>query len=124
MKPKSEMKPLLKKKQRKRKNRIDLGRSCGVTRYEYEMSDDIELLMEIGFLIQCDMIDGCRACRHLLKFCIKILLNRSDEIRFIDFFDALKIIKDNKDFFKKADILLNWRENREIVKDILRKYYL
>ena len=60
----------------------------------------------------------------LLKFCIKILLNRSDEIRFIDFFDALKIIKDNKDFFKKADILLNWRENREIVKDILRKYYL
>ena len=70
------------------------------------------------------MIDGCRACRHLLKFCIKILLNRWDEIRFIDFFDALKIIKDNKDFFKKADILLNWRENREIVKDILREYYL
>ena len=68
MKPKSEMKPLLKKKQRKRKNRIDLGRSCGVTRYEYEMSDDIELLMEIGFLIQCDMIDGCPACRLYLNF--------------------------------------------------------
>ena len=75
MKPKSEMKPLFKKKA-KRKTRTDLGRSYGVTKNEYEMSDDIELLMEIGFLIQCDMIDRCCACRHLPKFCIKILLNR------------------------------------------------
>ena len=74
MKSKSEMKPLFKKKP-KRKMRIDLGRSYGVTKNEYEMSDDIESLMEIGFLIHCEMIDRCRACRHLFKFCIKILLN-------------------------------------------------
>ena len=98
MKPKSEMKPLFKKKP-KRKTRTDLGRSYGVTKNEYEMSDYIELLMEMGFLIQCDTIDRCCACRHLLKFCIKILLSRWDEIRFIIFFDALKIIKDNKNFF-------------------------
>ena len=70
------------------------------------------------------MIDRCCACRHLPKFCIKILLNRWDEIRFIIFFDALKIIKDNKDFFKNADILQHWRENTETVKDIIREYHL
>ena len=78
MKPKSEKKV-------KRKTRIDLGKLYGVTKYEYEMLDDIDLLCEIGFLIQCDIIDRCRSCIQLLKFAIKILLNRCDEIRFIIF---------------------------------------
>ena len=78
MKPKSEKKV-------KRKTRIDLGKLYGVTKYEYEMLDDIDLLCEIDFLIQCDIIDRCRSCIQLLKFAIKILLNRCDEIRFIIF---------------------------------------
>ena len=75
MKPKSEKKA----KKKKRKTRIDLGKSYGVAKYE--KFDDIDLLCEIGFLIQCDVIDRCCACRQLPKFCIKILLNRWDEIR-------------------------------------------
>ena len=39
------------------------------------------------------------------------------------FLDALKIIKDKKDFLKNADILQHWRENRETVKDIIREYH-
>ena len=121
MKPKSEMKSKSEKKA-KRKTRIDLGKSHGITKYEYEMLDDIDLLCEMGFLIQCDIIDRCRACRQLLKFCIKILLNRWDKICFINFFDALKILKDNKDFFKTADILLHWRDKRTLVRDLIREH--
>lgn len=104
-----------------RKTRIDLGKSYGVTKYQYEWLDDIELLCKIGFLMNCEIIDRCSSCRHLLKFCIKILLNRWDEIRFINFYDALKIVKDYKDFFKKTDILLHWRSKKKIVKDLIRE---
>ena len=33
-------------------------------------------------------------------------------------------VKDNKDFFKKADILLHWRENRTVVKGIIREHQI
>ena len=38
----------------KRKTRIDLGRSYGVTKFEYAELDDVDLMCEIGFLIQSD----------------------------------------------------------------------
>lgn len=41
---------------------------------------------------------------------------------FIDFFDALKIVEANKDFFKTADILLHWRCNRTLVRDLIREH--
>ena len=102
--------------------RIDLGKSYGVTRYQYEMLDDIELLCEIGFLINCEIIDKCCSCRHLLKFCITILLNKWDEIHFIDFFDVLKVVRNYKDFFKNTDFVLHWHEKRHIAKNLIREY--
>ena len=107
---------------RRQKTRIDLGKSYGVTKYQYEKLDDVELLCKIGFLINCEMIDRCRSCRHLLKFCIKILLKRWDEIRFINFYDAFKVVRSYKDFFKRSDFLQHWREKRHIVKNLLREY--
>ena len=102
--------------------RIDLGKSYGVTKYQLEMLDDIELLCEIGFLINCDIIDKCRSCRQLLKFSIKILLNRWDEIRFINFFDALKIVKDYKGLFKEVNFVLCWHEQRYLVKKLIKEF--
>lgn len=90
---------------RRQKTRIDLAKSYGGTKYQYEKLDDVERLSEIGFLINCEMIDRCHSCRHLLKFCIKIFLNSWDEIRFINFYDALKVVKCYKDFFKQCGFL-------------------
>ena len=41
---------------------------------------------------------------------------------FYHFFDALKIAKDNKDFFKIADILQHWRDKRILVRDLIREH--
>ena len=113
----------------KRKTRADLGKSYRVTKIEYEQLDDIELLCEVCFLIQCKKIDRCCACRKLLRFCLKMLINRWDEIRFINFFDALKLIKEHKNYFSTASFVLYWydrnliREGR-VKKDIADKSVL
>ena len=60
-------------------------KTYGVTKREYEMFDDIDLLIEVGFLIQCEAIDRCGTCRKLLRFCLQILIDCWDEIRFINF---------------------------------------
>ena len=105
----------------KRKTRVDLGKSYGVTKYEYEQLDDIDLLCEVGFLIRCDKIDKCRSCRKLLRFCLKILINRWDEIRFLNFFDALKIIKDYKSFFITTNFVLYRYSKKDIVIDLIKE---
>ena len=58
----------------------------------------------------------------MLKFCIKILLNKWDEIHFIDFFDALKVVRNYKDFFKNTDFVLHRHEKRHIAKNLIREY--
>ena len=118
-----EMKPQYKKKTKP--SRIDLhSKTYGVTKKEYEMLDDIDLLIEVGFLIQCEAVDRCGTCRKLLRFCLKILINRLDEIRFINFFDAIEMVKNCKSFFKMVDILEHRRLNRTLVKNFLREYKL
>ena len=105
----------------KRKTRVDLGKSYGVTKYEYEQLDDIDLLCEVDFLIRCDKIDKCHSCRKLLRFCLKILINRWDEIRFLNFFEALKIIKDYKSFFITTNFVLHWYSKKDIVIDLIKE---
>ena len=105
----------------KRNTRVDLGKSYGVTKYEYEQLDDIDLLCEVGFLIRCDKIDKCCSCRKLLRFCLKILINRWDEIRFLNFFDALKIIKDYKSFFITTNFVLYRYSKKDIVIDLIKE---
>ena len=117
------MKPQYKKKTKPR--RTDLhSKTYGVTKKEYEMLDDIDLLIEVGFLIQCEAIDWCGACRKLLRFCLKILINHWDEIRFINFFDAIEMVKNCKGIFKMVDILEHWRLNRIVIKNLIREYKL
>ena len=106
-----EMKPQYKK----RTTRIDIHlKTYGVTKKEYEELDDIDLLIEVGFLIQCEQKGFCRACKKLLKFCLTILVNHWDEIRFINLFEAIQ--KNCKGFFKMVDILVHWRKHRPTVR--------
>ena len=71
----------------------------GVNRWMLENLDDIDLLYEVCILSSCDEIKHCSCHKHLLKWCLEILQNRWDEIRFINFFDALKVLEQNKLFF-------------------------
>lgn len=100
---------------KKRTTRIDIhSKTYGVTKKEYEELDDIDLLIEVGFLIQCKQIGFCRTCKKLLKFCLTILVNHWDEIRFINLFEAIQ--KNCKGFFKMVDILVHWRKHRPTVR--------
>ena len=85
---------------------------------------DIDLLNEIGVLSSCHEIKKCDCYRHLLKWCLKILINRWDEIRYINFFDAIKDIKQNRAFFKNDFLKKYWEENEEKVQSIIRFYKL
>ena len=107
----------------RQRTRIDLGRnSFGVTRWQYEELDDIDLLCEIGILSNCKDIGQCRACRHLLRFCISILMNRWDEFRYINFFDAMKVIKNSSKLFNSSIVLDHWTSKRKLVKRLIRLY--
>ena len=110
--------PIKKRKQ----TRIDLGKCNGVTKYQLELLDDIKLLCKIGFLINCEMIDKCHSCRQLLKFCIKILLKRWDEIRFINFFDALKILTQYQELFNEYNFVQCWHKDRLVVKKMIKEF--
>ena len=79
-------------------------------------------LYEVGVLLSCHEIEHCSCCRHLLKWCLEILCNRWDEIRFINFFDAMKVIKQNRSFFGNDVLNRYWEQNEEKVKSIISFY--
>ena len=96
-----------------RQRRIDLDRnSFGVNRWQYEELDNIDLLCEIGVLSNCKYIDRCCACKHLLRFCISILMNRLGEFRYINFFDAMKVIKNSSKLFYTSQVLNHWTSKK------------
>lgn len=86
----------------------------------YDELDDIDLLCEIGVLSNCKEIGRCCPCRHLLRFCISILMNRWDEFRYINFFDAMKVIKNSRKLFMTS-IVLDHRSIKKI-KKLIRLY--
>ena len=50
-------------------------RSYGVNRWMYQDLDDVDLLIEISFSSNCSKTI-CDVCKHLLKWCLDILMNR------------------------------------------------
>ena len=69
----------------------------GVTKWMLENLDDIDLLYQIGVLSNC----------YEMK---NILMNRWDEIRYINFFDAMKILKQNKELFSDDFFISYWEK--------------
>ena len=77
---------------------------------------------EIGVLLNCKYIAWCHTGRHLLRFCISILMNRWDEFRYISFFDAMKVIKNSSKLFKTSIVLDHWVSKKKLVKKLIRLY--
>ena len=77
----------MKPQYKKRTTRIDIHlKTYGVTKKEYEELDDIDLLIEVDFLIQCKQIGFCGTCKKLLKFCLTILqivVTKSDSLTYL-----------------------------------------
>ena len=106
-----------------RVKRIDFGRnSFGVTKWMYEELDDIDLLCEIGVLSNCKEIARCCPCRHLLRFCVSILMSRWDEFRYINFFDAMKVIRNRRKLVTTSTVLDHWVNNKKRVKKLISLY--
>ena len=74
-------------------------RGFGVNRWFFAELDDIELLIEIGILSNCEMIAHCKVCRIFLEWCLTILSKLWEDDKYIDCFDALKIIREEKALF-------------------------
>ena len=55
--------------------------------------DCIDLFIELLILTNCQFMDKCRPCRHLLRFVVDVLRSKWDDIRFIDFEEALALAK-------------------------------
>ena len=64
--------------------KIDMTRRrYGAARWHYESFDCIGLFIELLILLNCQFIDKCRTCRHLMRWVIEILFDKWDTIRFI-----------------------------------------
>ena len=84
--------------------KLYMKKKCyGVNKWMLENLDDINLLYEIGVLSNC----------YEMK---NILMNRWDEIRYINFFDAMKILKKNKELFSDDFFISYWEKNEQKVK--------
>lgn len=84
--------------------KLFMKKKCyGVNKWILENLDDINLLYEIGVLSNC----------YEMK---NILMNRWDEIRYINFFDAMKILKQNKELFSDDFFISYWEKNEQKVK--------
>lgn len=104
--------------------RMDFAKnSFGVRRWEYhEKLDEIDLLIEIGILSNCKIINRCRPCRFLLRHAIDFCMIKWDKFCFINFFDALKIIKQNNKLFKSSIVLDHYIDNKELIKKIIKLF--
>ena len=86
------------------KSRMNFNRGVyGVRKWQYEKLDYIDLLCEISiFFSSCSWPSVCRVCRKYLRWCLEILMNRWSYIQFIDFYDALEAVKNNRELFNSS----------------------
>lgn len=78
-------------------------------------------MIEVGILSNCKLIDRCRPCRHNLRFCLQVLINKWDEFRFFNIEIALKIVKSNKKLFQTSIVLDHYSDTRKLLKKITRQ---
>ena len=74
----------------------------GIRKWEFDCLDDTELLCKIGIFSSCKWPGLCGSCQLHLTWCLEILQNRWDNVKYIDFYDALKVVKENKKHFNKS----------------------
>ena len=74
----------------------------GISKWEFARLDDVDLLCEIIIFSSCKWPGLCGSCRLHLMWCLEILQNRLDDLKYTDFYDALKVVKENKKLFNKS----------------------
>ena len=74
----------------------------GVRKSKFQRLDDINLLCEINILSSCEMSGLCRPCKKHLTWCLEIVMLRWDYIKYIDFYSALEVVKNNRRLFNDS----------------------
>ena len=74
--------------------------------------DCIDLHIEMLILLNWKFIRKCRCCSHLLKWVVKTLHKKWDDIRFIDLDEAFSLALTYKEFVKKNPVLKHFKQNR------------
>lgn len=93
----------------------------GVSKWHYKQLDCIDLFMELLILTNCQFMDKCRSCRHLLRFVVDILRSKWNDIGFIDFDEALALAKYLKVFMPYSVLLEHYKMNRPLLKKLINK---
>ena len=101
----------------KDKIRIDFPKNrFGVNYYQYKRLDCVDVYMEMLILMNCKFIGKCRSCTHLLKWVVKILYKKWDNIRFIDIEESFSLSLIYRKFVKRNVVLEHFEQNRHLLK--------
>ena len=89
-----------------------------VRKWQYTKLDDIELLCKISIFSSCKIDGLCCVCSKHLRWCIEILMMRWDFVTNIDFYSALEVLKNNRQFFNDS---LKFSFDRNYAKELIRR---
>lgn len=85
----------------------------GVKYFQCKELDCIDLYIEMSILLNCKW---CRSCIHLLKWVVKILVQKWDDIRFINLEEALSLSSFYKNILQVGPVLQHFKINRSMLK--------
>ena len=102
--------------------RIDFRKKrYGVARWQYEKLDCIDLYMEMLILINCRFIGTCHPGTSLLKWILDTLNRKWDNIRFIEFEEAIHLANFLKTIVPKDVVLQHFKIHRTLLKRMIHK---
>ena len=103
-------------------SKIEISRGrYKVCKYQYWKLDCLDLFIELLILLNCKILGTCRPCTNLLRFVVETLRNKWDDIRFIDFEEALALAKDIKTLVPRSVLLDHYTKNRDNIKYMCKK---
>ena len=76
----------------------------GVTKWQIQDLDCIELYIELLILLNCELIDRCKPCKHFLGWVIETLEYKWDTIKYIEFDEALQKANNLKQYVTEFPI--------------------
>lgn len=95
----------------------------GVAKWHYRQLHCIDLFIELLILSNCQFMDKCQPCRHLLGFAVNVLRSKWDGIRF-DFDEALAVAKHLKVLVPYSVLLEHYKINRPLLKKMISKAWI
>ena len=79
-----------------------------VLKRDFYSMDCVDLYTEMLFYRRCDILDKCRTCSNLLRQMVPILEEKWDSVRFIDFDEALNLIKSLNHFVDESSTIVDY----------------